>query len=366
MKMFLKENILAAIHLFVNIHSTCLFAGAEPSNSVTNERPGGILKPTDGEVDSTVIITQLSNLHFESSSKAGLSPSTVSLPQTSYRDLSFEGDILENETNKENLTSLDIEELLNRNETKEFLNSIKNDVKRKVITEQLRQCPYSELCTFSFNLSLPKGNVSACANCSCTNKSKYKMCPDVLDFDSFGVIRVEPSDCFSMYLKPLKDEPLNSEKPKYNATYKCPGADGEINSCVSMKEEKTFMDILPVTDRTTNLTYVNAECAVCNAVDEDNLILWDITMACEERELQIYKTETELIKFYEERQSCNLKYTLEKSKGLKANVCPSVIRKCNESGHWTTFDPFISSACAFYENRYSIEVKVGTPRYIYR
>ena len=366
MKMFFILNILVAIQLFVYIHSTCVFARAESSNSVKNERPDGILKTADSDVDNTVTITQSSSFHGESSSNAGWSPSTVSLPQTSSHDLSLEGNILENETSKENVTSPDVEELMNRDETKTFLNSIKNDVKREVITEQLRHCPYSELCTFSFNLSLPKDNVSACANCSCTNNSNYKMCPDVLDFDSFGVIRVEPFDCFSMYLKPLKDEPLNSEKPKYNASYMCPRADGGIDSCVSMKEDKTFMDILPVTDRTTNTTYINAPCAVCNSVDEADLILWGIKMAFEEREVQVYKSETELIKFYEGRQSCNLKYTLEESEGVKPDICPHVIRKCNESGHWKSFDPFISSACAFYENRYSIEVKVGTPRFIYR
>ena len=185
-------------------------------------------------------------------------------------------------------------------------------------------------------------------------------------FDSFGVIRTDPFDCFFMYLKPLKDEPLNSEKPKYNANYKCPSEDTGNDGCQIVKQDKTLIDILPVTDRTTNITYINAQCAVCNDIDEDNLVFWNMEIACEERETQEYRTETELIKFYGEISSCNPKFLLEESVEVKPDVCPPVIRKCNESGHWETFDHFISSACVFFENWYSIEVKVGTPRYIYR
>ena len=349
MTILFVKHVLIYVLLSVNGHSTCTFARAEPASVVKNEDPGG-LKTTDADVDKAVTNVQLysESSHFNSR----WSTTTVYLPQTSYHDLELEGIV----------TTAYVEELLNRNETKEFLNKIENDVQREVITEQLRQCPYSELCTFSFNLSLPKRNVSACANCSCTNNnsSKFEMCPDILDFNSFGVIRSEPFDCFSMYLKPLKDG------RKYKAIYKCPVEESGTDSCVSIKEGKTFTDILPVTDRTTNTTYINAQCAVCNKINGNNLEFWDIEMACEEREIHVYRTESELINFYEEKTSCNMKYLFEESKGAKPELCPAVIRKCNESGHWKTFDSFIASACAFYENRYSIEAEVDTPRYIYR
>ena len=196
--------------------------------------------------------------------------------------------------------------------------------------------------------------------------SRLKTCPDILDFDSFGVIRPEPFDCFPMYLKPLKDEPLNSDRLKYKAIHRCPEYGVETDVCATVKEGQTFTDILPVTDRTTNIIYINAPCAMCNNIIEENLVFWNVKMSCDEREVQAYRTETELINFYAERSSCNMKYSLKKGDGVKADVCPPVIRKCNESGNWKTFDPFISSACSFYENRYSIEVEVGTQRYIYR
>ena len=86
--------------------------------------------------------------------------------------------------------------------------------------------------------------------------SRLKTCPDILDFDSFGVIRPEPFDCFPMYLKPLKHEPLNSDRLKYKAIHRCPEygveTDVETDVCVTVKEGQTFTDILPVTDRTTN------------------------------------------------------------------------------------------------------------------
>ena len=380
-------TIVLSVQMFVFKQSACMAAEAQQSTMATFEGPKENLQTTESNIDRTVTITKLIVNHSESSQTnlewtpstkshtgssqhySGWTPSTITIPPISYNALTTEGTTHENISSNETSVSPEyVEELLNSTETKEFLKTIENELKRKVIIEQLRNCPYSDLCTFSFNLTLPKDNVSACANCSCTQNSKFSLCPDVLDFSSFGVIPSEPFDCFSMYLKPLKDEPLNSEKPKYKTIYKCGSQNTgtESDSCIPVKEDKTFNDIIPVSDRSTNVTYINAGCAVCNDVDEDNIVFWGVEMACEEKEIQVYRSESELINFYENRTSCNMKYVIEKREGVKPETCPYVIRKCNETGNWKTFDLFVYSACAFYENRYSIEVKVGTPRFIYR
>ena len=172
MTILLIKHVLSSFLLVVYGHSTSNSTKTEASNVVKNAAPGVSLKAAGANVDNPVTTAQLFS---------GWSPITVSLPQTSFRDLEL---AFGNETSAENVTSAYVEELLNRNDTKAFLNGIKNEVQREVITEQLRQCPYSELCTFSFNLSLPAGNVSACANCSCSNEysSIFTMCPDILAF----------------------------------------------------------------------------------------------------------------------------------------------------------------------------------------
>ena len=71
---------------------------------------------------------------------------------------------------------------------------------------------------------------------------------------------------------------------------------------------------------------------MCNDIDEDNLVFWNMEIACEERETQAYRTQTELIKFYGEISNCNPKFLLEESVEVKPDVCPPVIRKCNK---WT-------------------------------
>ena len=47
-------------------------------------------------------------------------------------------------------------------------------------------------------------------------------------------------------------------------------------------------------------------------------------MSCDEREVQAYRTETELRNFYAKSSSCNMKYSLKKGDGVKADVCPPV------------------------------------------
>ena len=89
--------------------------------------------------------------------------------KASHHELELDAIGSENKMISQNVTSAYVEEPLKRKETIKFLNNITNAVKRAVITQQLRYCPYSDLCMFSFNMTPPKDNVSACTRCSCTN-----------------------------------------------------------------------------------------------------------------------------------------------------------------------------------------------------
>ena len=291
--------------------------------------------------------------------KDELCASTLPLTTIRYEETSMHGseepNNYANETTSINITSEYVEELLQRNETMAFLNSIPNHVKRSVITEQLRYCPYSNMCTFSFNLTLPEGNVSAHLECSCSegNSSRHKPCPDVLD--SFGVILTEPFDCFPMYLKDPKIEP-DDDRLLYKVIHRCPDSDGNWQLCDTGEgRDRTFVDILPVTDRTSNMIYINMPCVLCNKVKNENLIVWDTTLSCDGREVHEYTTDSEFISFTLQRPKCNLKFSLnERGERAKAMKYSSIIRKCNETRNWKVFDPFISSACLFYENYYFI------------
>ena len=269
-----------------------------------------------------------------------------------------------------NLT-FQIVELLHKTKTKEYLDTISDEAKKSVIREQLKYCPYSELCTFSLNLILPKDNISSCSACSCRsdNSSKHSLCPDVLDFDSFGVVQDDPSDCVPMYLKLPKGYPYVSVKT-IEAVYKCPVTDDgkDVGSylCPTERSARAFATLLPATDNETKTTYINVACALCNGVSKENLVFWEPALICDERVQHDYKSEEQLIDFALSNPSCNIEYIHYELEKEATKRCNRVIRKCNVTGNWETHDPFISSACLFYENWYSIEVGIGKPRHLYR
>ena len=272
----------------------------------------------------------------------------------------------ENVTENVTVTIACVEELLERSETLDFQRSFLNTVKRTVVAEQLRFCPYSALCVFSFNLTLPKGNLSACARCSCPGDSTMlNPCPDALDFN-LGDIHTKSYDCIPMY---LKDPKIKADQARilYKVVHRCSDSNGDLQLCDTGKEpDLNFTDVLPVTDKTTGTTYINKPCAICNNASVDDLAVWKATVSCDKREAHEYASETELIKFITDRPSCNLKYSLSEEDEVKAEKCPFIIQKCNETGNWKRFDPFISSVCKLYDNYYYVEVGKGKPRIAYR
>ena len=341
-----------------NLDNNCSVTEAMTTLFNMNSKP-------KNEFSATGAMTPLFNMNTESDADENITSSFITT--ISYETTNHTHDYVTN-TGGTMVSSDYVDELLKRNETVKFLNSITNEIKRSVIMNQLKYCPYSKLCTFNFNLVAPKENISACIACSCPgdNSSWGYPCPDILDFDEFGVVPTKPYDCYPMFLKDPKVKP-DADRTLYKTIDKCHDNNRVLQNCGRGNDRhQTFIDILPVTDKITNITYINMHCAICNHISEENLLVWDSTMSCDRRERQEYTTETDLINFVLDRPGCNIQYKLNEKTGVDPVICPRIIQKCNETGDWKEYDPVTQSACMFYDNYYFIEVGVGKPRYIYR
>ena len=246
-------------------------------------------------------------------------------------------------------------ELLHLNTTRYFLNSIKDENMRLIVTEQLRYCPYTNLCNFSLNLHLHYSFDSPCEECVCERDAggyPAPICANVLDYSLFNDLQYQEDlrACKAMFIKPPSDE--HSE---YKVIAGCinnfEGNTEHSHLCTAETMQQTFNDILPVTDTTSELTYLNKFCALCNNVDLDSVVFWEPMLKCDGRVDHNYQNEAELIKFAMETPGCNIEYSPPDYDLVEQ--CSTVIKSCNETGQWKEFNLFTAKACSFYDSLYT-------------
>ena len=262
------------------------------------------------------------------------------------------------------LTLETVEKLLQREDTQAYLDSFTDETQKKVVKTHLQFCPYTNLCNFSFLRFLPSGFTSSCDSCSCELDCDLKndCCPDILDFNNFskGTFKSQV-ECMAMSLK------KSPSALTVDVVSKCP----EYSKYHELCEEefyKTVEEIVPVTDKTNNVTYKNKYCAFCHQSGTENLVFWSPTVECEQNEKTqiVYKTEKDLISSVLQSSSCDIKYTLNNAEDVDTTSCIPVIDTCNITGRWASFDPFLMSACLFYENIYWISSGQGATLTGYR
>ena len=245
------------------------------------------------------------------------------------------------------------ESLLLSDEAQLFLNSFANEIQRNVIEYHMLHCPHTPLCGFKFqNIYFDKANFdSACESCLpwCENCNATDLCcPDMLDFENTA--RKSNTKCIIMSLK--------TSGSIYETVAKCPAVfhSDAKDPCSGDGDYNTFSDILPVTDTTTNVTYRNRQCAICNQVTNDNLLVWQPQLICDKTDAipPVLKTEKDFIQFANNSKSCDITYFMS-DESVEPILCLQAVSACNVTGNWSVFDPFISMACLLYENIYTVE-----------
>ena len=250
------------------------------------------------------------------------------------------------------LTFTDVEELFMYKETIEFLESFEDKVHREIVRQQLLYCPYTSLCTFSFNLYF-SGYDSACKPCSCEPGCIKDCCPDALNYSKWKEVNknIPPiiEECFWTYFKWSE----YYREDGYMMVYKCNVTDRQHQELCNVKHplsHEMFFDNIPVTDTKTNLSYVSKQCALCNNASEGSLVDWKRELVCHSND-HFYNQESDITDFVLSRRDCNLKYS---PVGVQANTCRPVAGNCNVTGKWKIFDEFLLDACLFYKLSYRV------------
>ena len=244
------------------------------------------------------------------------------------------------------------ETLLLRNETKIFLGKFTDDIQRNIVEKHLLYCPHTPLCNFKYDdIHLYSFyDESTCRTCLCENCNDTELCcPDNIDVKKPH--KLSNTECKYMSLKDSGNtcEVVNKCSSNLNSWLTDP--------CSSKENMDAFSDILPVTDKTTNKTYMNKKCAVCNQVPEATLVSWQPQLICVEQDAipTVLKTEKDFIQFANDSRYCDIAYFMP-DESVYPKFCEQTITTCNVTGNWAVYDDVIANACSLYENIYTMKV----------
>ena len=149
--MQLDGSLIIAM-ILISIHCQCQESldssgtdiSTEPHNDSniceTTERGQAFSTNLDNKSSVTEAMTPLFNMNTESDADENITSSFITT--ISYETTDYTHGYVTN-TGGTMVSSDYVDELLKRNETVKFLNSITNEIKRSVIMNQLKFCPYS-------------------------------------------------------------------------------------------------------------------------------------------------------------------------------------------------------------------------------
>ena len=127
------------------------------------------------------------------------------------------------------------------------------------------------------------------------------------------------------------------------------------DKCQSPDKYTDINTKVPVFDPSTNISYQNIFCAQCNDVDEKTIAFWGVSVKCR---FDAY-TGLDLNSIVEDIRNsagCNLIY--ESPNPQARTVCDrNIINRCNQTGLWRFYDPFIERACLSYTTIFDYEYK---------
>ncbi|OWF56630.1 hypothetical protein KP79_PYT16232 [Mizuhopecten yessoensis] len=223
-----------------------------------------------------------------------------------------------------------------------------------LIHQHLLLCGYDYICDVSdfplLKSPAPEGSYNitgVCPNCYCDDEcmSRGDCCPDVY-------FAVPPMACVNTTLlnttgssKNLKPKP-----PSYEIVNSCPSETGsrERNLCEKSYTPQELLTRPPVASPTFPVSYKNRHCAMCNG--ENDTLNWILDIDCLKfADFNFLSTYQDIIDLARNRK-CRMRYSPMDSPVRSCNLTIQpeeqfLIRSCNVSGSWKSFDLSIKLAC---------------------
>ena len=248
----------------------------------------------------------------------------------------------------------EVEELLSSVEARVFLEQF-SDLKNEVVYTQLLYCPYTPLCGFSLNLSLPNFKyVPNCSVCSCSDDCViYRTCcPDILPEEIFkpGKPNVVAMKCPEAYSFPNQtiDNSCASALllPSLNFAGFC------IQDAIEQQTDAVAMfdGFLGKPNLTCNLCY-NNESRFHTIPD----------FSCPAIQEGFISPENNFLRNLIENKgrSCGISLSSEVA-DLNNTYCTVSITSCNTSSHFNgSEDPHFAACSSFYSAYYFDGIRYG-------
>lgn len=117
---------------------------------------------------------------------------------------------------------------------------------------------------------------------------------------------------------------------------------------------------VPVVDSNTYFTYQNKYCALCNGVNDSNLVSWTARITCQLIEYQAANSKS-IVKDLRSAPGCNIIFDVPvmspRLPGYIKPTCVETISTCNVTGLWQRYDASIEAACHAYTTVYGGKYK---------
>ena len=204
------------------------------------------------------------------------------------------------------------------------------------------------------NNCAPSDQGSCCQECSCEpDCTKFgTCCPDVLeDFDTVSNPEVS-FQCVQLsypghIIRFDNSELIVGECPR--SLKESADTKNVIQKCKVRYGTPDLIDILPVDDSFTHITYANKHCAECHGVLEKDRVYWSAAIECKNSTFTPTSYQT-LLSEINGTRDCDV--ILKPAGGYIKKPCKELINSCNVNGDFDNYDNFTEQACKLYFSPY--------------
>ena len=191
-----------------------------------------------------------------------------------------------------------------------------------------------------------------CERCSCKPEcfETDSCCPETIT-DIWNIQKPEVQQkCISFSYKGFDSEFRQTMMADCPSSFETSDENKEItNKCERRHESSYLGDILPVDDKTTDITYANEFCAKCHSIPSTNLKHeWSAILKCNTSLFTPKSFDTILADI--NQTDCDIVLTPKVRRYQKS--CYNVISSCNVTKEWKSYDSFTEQACLAYKSTY--------------